>query len=94
MAAWQEAPFFARREQVARAWKEAVAYIGYTRVPDDVFQKARKHFSEKELGDLTIALVTIDGWNRLAVCLRKKAGTYQPTTCKKANGRDETSTMK
>jgi len=94
VAVWQEAPFFTERERAALAWSEAVTYVGYTRVPDEVYQKVRKHFSEKELVDLTIALIAINGWNRLAVSFRKEAGTYQPATRKKAAGRDEAAAMK
>ncbi len=76
---WQEAPFFTERERAALAWTEAVTCVGYTHVPDDVYQKARQHFGEKELVDLTMAVIAINGWNRLAVSFRKEAGTYQPT---------------
>jgi len=66
VAVWEEAPFFTERERAALAWTEAVTYVGYTHVPDEVYQKARQYFSEKELVDLTIALIAINGWNRLA----------------------------
>jgi alkylhydroperoxidase family enzyme len=47
-------------------------------VPDDVYEEARKHFSEKELADLTVAVATINVWNRLAIAGRTTPGTYQP----------------
>ena len=94
VAVWEEAPFFTERERAALAWTEAVTYVGYSRVPDEVYQKAREHFSEKELVDLTIALIAINGWNRLAVSFRKEAGTYQPSTRRNAAGRDEAAVMK
>ena len=94
VAVWEEAPFFTERERAALAWTEAVTYVGYSRVPDEVYQKAREHFSEKELVDLTIALIAINGWNRLAVSFRKEAGTYQPGTRRNAAGRDEAAVMK
>ena len=94
VAVWQEAPFFTERERVALAWTEAVTYVGYTHVPDDVYQRARQHFSEKELVDLTMALIAINGWNRLAVSFRKEAGTYQPGAHKKSGQRKEDSALR
>lgn len=79
LSAWHEAPFFTERERAALAWTEAVTRIADTRAPDDVYEVARKHFSEKELVDLTLAIVAINGWNRLAISFRAEAGTYQPT---------------
>jgi AhpD family alkylhydroperoxidase len=78
LAAWHEAPFFSERERAAMAWTEAVTRIADTHVPDDVYELARKHFAEKELVDLTLAIVAINGWNRLAISFRAEAGTYQP----------------
>lgn len=78
LSAWEETPFFTDRERAALAWTEAVTRVADTHVPDDVFELAGKHFSEKELADLTLAIVTINGWNRLAVAFRKVPGTYQP----------------
>lgn len=78
VAVWREAPFFSDRERAALAWTEAVTQISVDHVPDEVYEGARKHFSEKELVDLTMAVIAINGWNRLAVSFRKPAGTYQP----------------
>lgn len=75
---WHEAPFFTERERAALLWTEAVTEVGHNRVPDDVYESARRHFSEKELVDLTVAVVAINGWNRLAISFRSVAGTYQP----------------
>ncbi len=94
VAVWQEAPFFTEGERAALAWTEAVTYVGYTHVPDDVYQRARQHFSEKELVDLTMALIAINGWNRLAVSFRKEAGTYQPGAQKKSGQRKEDSALR
>jgi AhpD family alkylhydroperoxidase len=77
LPAWHETPFFTDRERAALAWTEAVTRIADTHVPEDVYQLARKHSSEKELVDLTLALVAINGWNRLAISFRAEAGTYQ-----------------
>ena len=78
LSAWEEAPFFSERERAALAWTEAVTHVADTHVPDDVFESVRKHFTEKELVDLTIAIVAINGWNRLAISFRTVPGTYQP----------------
>ncbi len=78
LSAWREAPFFTDRERAALAWTEAVTLISHDHVPDDVYQMARKHFSEKELVDLTMAVVAINSWNRLAISFRAVPGTYRP----------------
>ena len=78
VAVWREAPFFTDRERAALAWTEAVTLIAQTGVPEDIYQAARRQFSEKELVDLTMAIIAINGWNRLAVSFRALAGTYQP----------------
>ena len=78
LSAWQETPFFTDRERAALAWTEAVTRVADTHVPDDVFDLVRQQFTEKELADLTLAIVTINGWNRLAIAFRKVPGSYQP----------------
>jgi AhpD family alkylhydroperoxidase len=75
---WKEAPFFTERERAALAWTEAVTLVSQEQVPDNVFEIARKEFSDKELIDLTMAVIAINGWNRLAISFRAVAGTYQP----------------
>ncbi|MCO6482651.1 MAG: carboxymuconolactone decarboxylase family protein [Flavobacteriales bacterium] len=78
LSAWEEAPFFTERERAALAWTEAVTLVERSRVPDAVFGLARKHFSDKELSDLTLAVIAINGWNRLAVSFRAEVGSYRP----------------
>jgi len=78
VAAWHEAPFFTERERAALAWTEAVTLVGETHVPDEVYELARRHFVEKELVDLTLAIVAINGWNRLAIAFRSVPGSYKP----------------
>jgi len=68
--AWEEAPVFSPRERAALAWTEAVTLVTEGHVPDAVYEEARKHFSEKELVDLTYAVMAINAWNRLAIALR------------------------
>src|SRR5690348_1722032 len=76
--AWREAPFYSGRERAALAWTEALTLISQTHAPDAVFEEARAQFSEKELVDLTLAIVAINGWNRLAIGFRSEPGKYQP----------------
>ena len=78
LSAWREAPFFSLRERAALAWTEAVTLIADSHAPDGVYDEARRVFSEKELVDLTLAIVAINGWNRLAISMRTVPGTYQP----------------
>jgi AhpD family alkylhydroperoxidase len=78
LSAWREAPFYTGRERAALAWTEAVTLVAQTNVPDAIYEEVRKEFSEEEIVDLTMAVVAINGWNRLAVSFRKEAGTYQP----------------
>lgn len=78
VVAWQETPFFSERERAALAWTESVTQVGKDHVPDSVFEHARRHFSEKELVDLTFAVIAINGWNRLAISFRTVPGTYNP----------------
>lgn len=79
LTAWRETPFFTQRERAALAWTEAVTQVANDHVPDEVYELARASFNERELVDLTMAIVAINGWNRLAVSFRKVPGTYQPT---------------
>lgn len=78
ISAWHETPFFSERERAALAWTEAVTRISERHVPDDVYEHVRKHFNEKELVDLTFAVITINSWNRLAISFRSVPGSYQP----------------
>jgi AhpD family alkylhydroperoxidase len=76
--AWRETPFYSEREQAALAWTEAITNITEGHVPDELYREVRKSFSEKELADLTLAVVEINGWNRLNIAFRTVPGTYQP----------------
>jgi AhpD family alkylhydroperoxidase len=78
--AWRETPFFDDRERAALAWIEAVTLVSQTHVPDDVYDEARRHFSEKEMVDLTYLASTINAWNRIAVSLRAVPGRYKART--------------
>ena len=74
--AWREAPFYTERERAALAWAEAVTKVTEGHVPDEVYEEARKQFSETELIDLTMAVIIINSYNRINVAFRIKAGTY------------------
>jgi len=77
LSAWREAPFYSARERAALAWTEAVTQIATTHdVPDAVYAEAREHFDEKALVDLTLAIVAINGWNRMNVAFRTEVGRY------------------
>ncbi len=76
--AWHEAPFYTDRERAALAWTEALTRVADDHVPDEVYEEARRHFNEQELADLSLAVVAINGWNRLSIAFRTEPGTYQP----------------
>ncbi len=76
--AWREAPFYSPRERAALAWTEAVTLVSETHVPDDIYEEARRHFSEEELVNLTWAVIVINGWNRICVSFRSQPGKYHP----------------
>jgi AhpD family alkylhydroperoxidase len=78
LSAWRETPFYTDRERAALAWTEAVTLIADGHVPDAVFEEVRQHFTEEELVNLTMAVVAINGWNRLAISFRAVPGEYQP----------------
>jgi AhpD family alkylhydroperoxidase len=76
--AWEESPFYTERERAALAWTEAVTRVTQGHVPDDVYERVRKHFNEQELANLTLTIATINAWNRLSIAGRAMPGTYQP----------------
>jgi AhpD family alkylhydroperoxidase len=77
--AWEESPFYTARERAALSWTEAVTRVSEGHVPDAVYEQVRTHFTDKELADLTLAVATINAWNRLSIAGRTTPGTYQPT---------------
>jgi AhpD family alkylhydroperoxidase len=78
LEAWRESPFYTDRERAALAWTEAVTLVNEGHVPDEVYEEARKQFSEEELIDLTLAIAAVNSWNRVNIALRTTPGTYQP----------------
>ena len=77
--AWRECPYYNGRERAALAWTEAVTLVGTGHVPDAVYEEVRAHFAEKELADLTLAVATINAWNRLSIAARLVPGGYTAT---------------
>src|ERR1043165_6712761 len=71
--AWRETAFYTERERAALEWTEAVTLITQGHVPDEVYERVRGHFTESELANLTLAVVAINGWNRLAISFRVPA---------------------
>jgi len=76
--AWRETSLYSERERAALEWTEALTLIGEGHVPDAVYASAREHFSEEELVNLALAVVTINGWNRFSIAFRAEAGKYRP----------------
>jgi AhpD family alkylhydroperoxidase len=76
--AWRECPYYSDRERAALAWTEAVTFVAHGHVPDAVYDEVRAVLQEKELADLTLAVATINAWNRLSIAGRLQPGTYQP----------------
>jgi alkylhydroperoxidase family enzyme len=74
--AWRETPYYSERERAALEWTEALTLVAETHAPDDVYERVREQFSEDELAHLTLAVVAINGWNRLNVAARTVPGDY------------------
>ena len=83
LEAWRETPFFTDRERAALAWTEALTRIRKG-VSDELYAEVRKHFSEKEIVDLSLCIIAINGWNRIAIPFRAKVGDYQPGAYRKS----------
>jgi len=74
LSAWRETPYYTEHERAAFAWAEAV---NACHVPDEVYQQALAHFSEEELVDLTLAVSTINTWNRFNIAFQTIPGDYR-----------------
>jgi AhpD family alkylhydroperoxidase len=71
LSVWHETTLYDERERAALAWAESVTRIAETRAPDDVYEQALRHFSEKELIDLTLIVAVMNAWNRIAISFRQ-----------------------
>ena len=78
LAGWREATCYSERERAALEWTEAVTLVADNHVPDEVYERVHPHFTDEELANLTLAITTINAWNRLNVAFRTPAGNYRP----------------
>lgn len=78
LPAWRETTFYTERERAALAWAEALTQLAGHEVSDELYEQVRRQFDEKAIVDLTLAIIAINSWNRLAVPFRSEAGVYQP----------------
>jgi AhpD family alkylhydroperoxidase len=75
--AWRETPFYTARERAALEWTEAITLISETHAPDDIYERVAREFSPEDLANLTLAIATINSWNRLSMAYRIVPGSYQ-----------------
>ena len=75
--AWEESPFYSERERAALLWTETVTLVSENHVPDDVYNEVSAHFTPEELVKLTMAVVAINSWNRMAIAFRRIPGQYK-----------------
>jgi AhpD family alkylhydroperoxidase len=75
--AWRETPFYSERERAALEWAEAVTLIAADHASADVYERVAKQFNPEELANLTFAIATINGWNRLCIAFRVVPGSYK-----------------
>ncbi len=76
MPAWREAPFYNARKRAALSWAEAMTLVSSNDLPDALYAQVREQFDEKNLVDLTLAIIAINGWNRMAIGFRADVGSY------------------
>lgn len=76
LAAWKEAPFYSPRERAALAWCEYLTQISHTAADDSIYDNLGSFFSPQEIVELTLAIVVINSWNRLAVGFKSEVGSY------------------
>ena len=77
LSAWRDAPFYTDRERAALEWTEAVTHVGPGGIPDELYRATRLHFDERQIVDLTMAIIAINGWNRLAIAFHSpEAGNH------------------
>ena len=78
LTAWRDTPYYSASERAALEWTEVLTLVSETHVPDEAYERVREQFSENELLHLTLAIVSINGWNRLNVAARTVPGDYVP----------------
>lgn len=75
--AWEESPYYTKRERAALLWCEAMTRLDHDHVGDEVYDRIRETLSEQEISDLTCAVAIINMWNRFAIAARSDAGSYK-----------------
>lgn len=78
LSAWRETPFYTQRERAALAWTEALTRLSENEISDSLYKATMEYFSEEEIVALTMAIIAINGWNRLAISFRTTPGSYEP----------------
>lgn len=78
LSAWREAPCYSAQERAALAWAEALTLVATSNISEELFAQVNQAFTEKQLTNLTLAICSINGWNRFAVGLGANVGSYQP----------------
>lgn len=78
LAAWREAPFYTPRERAALEYTEALTLVATEGVSDALMERVREHFTDEEVVALTMAVVAINGWNRMMIAFAVPAGNYHP----------------
>jgi AhpD family alkylhydroperoxidase len=71
LCVWRDTPFFTVRERAVLAWTEAVTRISETHAPDEDYEALKREFSERERANITLAIATINCWNRVSIAFRK-----------------------
>lgn len=84
--AWRESSKYSPRERAALLWAERVTRVAEDQVPDEVFEQVRPYFTDEEMVNLTLAVVAINGWNRLSISFRAEPGVYQSTLSAMVSG--------
>lgn len=78
LSVWRETSFYTDRERAALALTEAVTLLPNGPISDELYQEASRYFSELELVNLVMAIIAINGWNRLSITFQTVPGSYQP----------------
>jgi AhpD family alkylhydroperoxidase len=87
LSVWRESPFYSDRERAALEWTEELTHISESEVSDELFARVSKQFNKEELAALTLAIIGINGWNRLAISFRFPPGNYQPQQLREVTAR-------
>jgi len=77
---WRDSPLYSERERAALAWTEALTRVSKTHAPDADYEPLKGHFSEKEIGALTLLIAQINAWNRIQIGLRAVHPVAAPVT--------------